>query len=71
MNIKTYQNKNITEAGDLNFKTKEMDTGKRTNYQRPFLINADSLLVLLVLVAVAGNITVSILYHYDIKIFYV
>jgi len=46
--------KNITPAGDCN-STAGTVVGKSNTYQRPFLIVANSLLVVLVLIAVAGK----------------
>ena len=54
MNTETYQNKNITTAGDSDSKTDGMNMGKNNTYQRPFFIVASSLLALLVLVALVG-----------------
>mmetsp|Transcript_5209 Transcript_5209/g.5786 ORF Transcript_5209/g.5786 Transcript_5209/m.5786 type:complete len:133 (+) Transcript_5209:84-482(+) len=55
MNAETYQNKKITRAEDSNSKTNGINMGKSNTYQRPLLIVASSLLVLLVLIAVAGK----------------
>ena len=55
MKTETYQNKKITSAGDSNSKTDGMNMGKSNTYQRPIIIVAGSLLVLLVWIAVTGK----------------
>jgi len=50
-----YKTIEASSAEDSNSKSKEMDTGKRSIYQRSFFIVAGSLLALLVFVAVAGH----------------
>merc|ERR1712238_550255 len=53
MNLDTYQNKKVITAGDSNSKNEDMNAGKSSIYQRPFLIAAGSLLASLLLVLVA------------------
>jgi len=63
MNSETYQNKKVITAGDSNSKSEDMDTGKSSIYQRPFLIVAGSLLASLALVAVTGK---SVGHHFKL-----
>ena len=55
MNAETYQNKNITTAGDSKSKTDGIIMGNIITYQRPFFIVAGSLLALLVWIALVGK----------------
>jgi len=54
MNADTYQNKNITPAGDSNTSDDSVIVKGKNTYQSRFLIVAGSLLALLVVIAIAG-----------------